>query len=311
MKIAMVFPGYGSQFVGMGKELYNDFRVVQEYFEEASSCANINFVKLCFASSDAELSKFHNAYGAIFLVSSALYALIKELGIHPTLVSGYNQGEYAALFAAGAFTFPDGLYILTKYSLLYQELLKNMDTIQLIKVQGLPATTIEEICLQARNQEQLPAIAIYYDTTTHYVVGDYNTLEAVRELAYQVEHRVTFDLIPNGYGFHTSLMNSIVEQLKMYLEKVDCKDLKIPCISGSDGTYIKTSAAVREHILDQINHPINLPLMADSLVTADIILEMGPGNGLSEFFKKRYPDKQCIALNKKADIEQLQNLVHR
>lgn len=311
MKIAMVFPGYGSQFVGMGRELYNDFRVVQEYFEEASSCANINFVKLCFASSDAELSKLHNAYGAIFLISSALYALIKEMGIHPTLVGGYNQGEYAALFAAGAFTFPDGLYILNKYSSLYQESLKTMDNIQLIKIHGLPATTIEEICLQADYKEHAASIAIYYDALTYYVVGDYQALEAVRELAYQVEPRITLDPISNGFGFHTSAMNNVVDQLKMYLEKVDCKDLKVPCISGIDGTYIKTSAAVREHILEHINHPIHLPLVADSLVTADIILEMGPSNALSDFFKKHYPDKQCIALNKKADIEQLQDIVHR
>ena len=70
MKIALLFPGYGSQFVGMGKELYDEYRIVQEYFEEASHVLNNNFVKLCFASSDVELSKMVNAYTSLFLVGS-------------------------------------------------------------------------------------------------------------------------------------------------------------------------------------------------------------------------------------------------
>jgi len=108
MKIALLFPGYGSQFVGMGKELYNDYRIVQEYFEEASNCINTNFVKLCFASSDAELSKITNAYTSLFLVGSSIYALLKELEIEPDMVAGYNNGEFAAMFAGGCFSFPDG-----------------------------------------------------------------------------------------------------------------------------------------------------------------------------------------------------------
>ena len=72
MKVGMLFPGYGSQFVGMGKELYDDSRIIQEYFEEAANCLNINFVKLCFAASDAELARMENAYPALFLLSSRI-----------------------------------------------------------------------------------------------------------------------------------------------------------------------------------------------------------------------------------------------
>ena len=77
MKCALIFPGYSSQYVGMGKELYDEYRIVQEYFEEASNCSNINFVKLCFASSDIELAKLTNAYMALFLIGSSVFALLK------------------------------------------------------------------------------------------------------------------------------------------------------------------------------------------------------------------------------------------
>ena len=97
MKIGMLFPGYGSQFVGMAKDLYDDSRTVQEYFEEASSCLDINFIKLCFASSDAEISQPMHAYLSLFLVQSALSALLTKAGIAPTLVAGYGIGQFAAI----------------------------------------------------------------------------------------------------------------------------------------------------------------------------------------------------------------------
>src|SRR3990170_7365662 len=81
MKIGMLFSGYGGQYVGMGKDLYDNSRVMQELFEEASNCLGINFVKLSFASSDAELSSLENAYVAIFLIEVSLYALLNESGV--------------------------------------------------------------------------------------------------------------------------------------------------------------------------------------------------------------------------------------
>src|SRR5690349_16803857 len=101
MKIGVVFPGYGSQYVGMGKEFYDHFRVVQEYFEEASNCLDANFVKLCFAASDQELSEITNAYTAIFLTEVALYGVLVEQGVKVDQVAGLCIGRYAALFAAG------------------------------------------------------------------------------------------------------------------------------------------------------------------------------------------------------------------
>src|SRR3990170_5846802 len=142
MKIALLFPGYGSQFVGMGKELYDEYRIVQEYFEEASNCLNTNFVKLCFASSDVELGKMGNAYTSLFLVGSATYAVLKEHGIEPDVVAGYNNGESAALFAAGCFSLPDGLYLLNKFCSFYQEIVDEME-VDVLHVTGIATAQLE------------------------------------------------------------------------------------------------------------------------------------------------------------------------
>ena len=116
MKVGMLFPGFGSQFVGMGKEIYDNSRIVQEYFEEASNCANINFVKLCFASSDAELALISNAYLALFLTTVSTAAAVKEIGFEMDIVAGYGVGEIAAICATKGLSFPDGIYLLTKIS---------------------------------------------------------------------------------------------------------------------------------------------------------------------------------------------------
>ena len=114
-KIALIFPGYGSQYVGMGKDLYDEYRTVQELFEEAYSCQNLNFVKLCFASSDQDLSEIVNAFQSIFLLCCALFNLLKELGVKPDVVTGQGIGYFASLFAGGSITLPDGLYLLNNF----------------------------------------------------------------------------------------------------------------------------------------------------------------------------------------------------
>ena len=124
-RVGVVFPGYGEQFIGMGKDLYDHSRIVQEYFEQAAGSVDINFVKLCFASSDVELCKMANAYTSLFLMGACVQAILKESGIEPDIVAGYNNGESAALFSAGCFSLPDGLYLLNKFSSFYQEFIDN------------------------------------------------------------------------------------------------------------------------------------------------------------------------------------------
>ena len=302
MKIGMIFPGYGSQFVGMCKELYDSSRLVQEYFEEAANCLNSNVVKLCFASSDAELSKMQNAYPAIFLVGSSIAALLRQEGIEPHAVAGYNTGEYAALFAAKAMSFPDGLYILNKYALSYQELLDELKEVDLVRVTGISAQELEILCKEVRDTGAAVHVALHLSETEHIISGLVPAIERVR-ISLDAVYGVKVKTVAPEFGLHSPLMDPVVGRLTMYLEKVDFHDLVVPLVSGVNGEVVTTKDVVRTNIVTHINNCVRWPQVVAQLESCDCIIEIGPGNSLHSIVQACYPNKQIITVNKPEDIE--------
>jgi len=306
MKIAMMFPGYQSQFVGMGKELYDEHRVIQELFEQASSCLDINFVKLCFASSDSELSQSRNAYTSTFLVGASLAALLKEKGIKPDVVAGFNQGAYAALFAADGLSLPDGLYLLSKFALFYDEAMKDMD-VSAIHVSGVEDAQMEDICLKSSTKTQKAFISIHETPTQHIIAGHTAAVERVRDSvsALSDEKKISIEPVDLAVGVHSELVDPVIEQFKIYLNKVDFHNLSVPLIESVSGKKLTSGADVREQVLQRINSPIMWPTVMKELSKYDLILEIGPGTVLSKWFKQLYPNKNVMAINKPEDIEKV------
>lgn len=304
MKIALLFPGYGSQFVGMGKELYDEYRVVQEYFEEASNCLDVNFVKLCFASSDAELGKMVNAYTSLFLVCSAVYAVLKEHGIEPDVVAGYNNGESAALFAAGCFSLPDGLYLLNKFCSFYQEMVDEME-VDTVQITGIATAQLEAACARISDDENKIFIAIHNSPMDHIVAGSRTSLAQLQDMFSDAE----IEYIGTEVGLHSPLMNNVVNVFKSYLEKVDFKDLKIPLISCIDGKIITAGADTKERFIRHIDSSLDFVRVMRELSYYDCILVTTPVGELLERIKNQYPEKVVMSIAKKADIDTLKEMI--
>lgn len=303
-KIGIFFSGYGNQCIGMGKEFYDQSRVMQELFEEAANCLEINFVKLCFASSDAEIKKMENAYPAIFLYQISLVALLKEQGIVPYKVAGLDIGEYAALYTAGGINLPDALYFLRKFAQSYQAIVDE-DKFAQIRIAGIDEETIKKLCQEVTDETDAAMIAVYELPHQMVISG---TQKAVSQLAATVKK--DYDIKPEKLdverGLHSMYMDDVVKNIKMYLEKIDFKDTKIPFVSGVIAQPLQEGELFRASIMQHIHAPTQWLKVMHEFSDCDVIIEIGYGNALSSLFNRVYPDKKVYTLAVPADKEVLE-----
>ncbi|HEX2978090.1 MAG TPA: ACP S-malonyltransferase [Candidatus Babeliales bacterium] len=304
MKIGMLFPDYGSQYVGMGKELYDTSRIMQEYFEEASTCLNINFVKLCFASSEQELAQIDHAYTSVFLLSCAISSLLKERGISAHAVSGYGIGQWSALHAAGSLSLPDGLYFLSKYAQFYHELLTTLEP-RILEQEGMEAVKVRELCTEYKHA----SISAYHTPNKLRVSGLKDEMIGVEDQLKEQDAQT--DDVSVFAGLHSPLMKPVQDHLRTYLEKIDFHDLQIPLISTIDGSSLLSGNQAREKIMEQIVNPIRWDKVISSIAGWDLIIYVGPGDSPQKIVRDYYPEKRHIAINSLIDVENLLVLIKK
>lgn len=306
MKTAILFPGYGGQFIGMAKDIYDDSRIMQEYFEEASNCLNTNFVKLCFASSDTDIAQMSAAYPSIFLVSCALYTMIKDKGIEAAVVIGSNTGEYAALYAAKSITFPDGLYLLNKYALYYQQFLEE-HAMRMASIQGISYQSLASLCKKASTKKMAVYISSSYTNDYHIIGGHADAVQTVIEQS--VQHKeVSTKKVSTAYGLHSVLMEPVVDQFKMFLEKVDFKDPSITCMNAQ-GRILSDGEQIKRHVIETIVQPLSFTTILETVAAYDLIIQVGPGDFLGKLVKEKYPDKIVIIVQEKKDFDELASYI--
>ncbi len=302
MKIGMLFPGYGSQYVGMGKDLYDTSRIVQEHFEEASNCLNENFVKLCFASSDVELSKMNNAYPALFLVSVSIAELLKNRGVIPHVVAGCDTGLYSAITAVGGISVPDGLYLLNKFSQFFREFLETKQEFSSVRIKGVSRDELKKECSTVTFNVAPAFIALYYNLTDHIVAGTKNAIDALEnKLAGQPEVKIKH--YPQAIGLHSSYMNKVYEQFVVYLAKVDFHNVSTSLVDTVAGKLICEGQDIKKAIVSQINSALAIDKVLDHFESCDLIIEIGPGNELSTLAQERFSEKKIVTVCKKSDVD--------
>lgn len=298
----ILFPGYGSQYVGMGKDFYDRYRIVQELFEEASNCTGVNFIRLCFASSEKELAKPLNAYLSLFLVQSSIFAVLREHEIISTLIAGWGVGQISAYYNSGILNFPDGLYLLKKYMEFYEDLVTGND-VTMISVKGIDKITLGK-CQRECALEESTKLAIIRDEKDLIVAGKkYATVTLINFLQKNFAVHIMPELYT--YGIHMLFLNKLIDGLNCYLEKIDCKKPQYSLIDQS-GSVLRKGASFNKLWLTQfMHHPIDLVEIVKHLNKVDEIIQVGPGEATLNIVKKNFPQKRKVCIKYKSDLKEL------
>jgi [acyl-carrier-protein] S-malonyltransferase len=305
-KIGIIFPGQGAQFLGMGKELYDTERIVQEHFDQASHCLDQNFVRLCFASSERELREVSNIQNSVFLVSASIYALLNQkYGITPDLIAGHSLGEYSAIHAAGGMSFADTLYLLNKRSLFMDAAVKSQDG-GMLAVMGMSNEKLQLVCEQYDKPESMEHVAVLanYNSPTQTVIsGTMPELEQIKKDIGILGGRAMF--LNLAGAFHSRMLKEAEKLFAMYLLKVDFNNLETPLINNVDAEKIETSDEIKSSLVKQTSSQVHWWKSMQHFKDMDVIIEVGPGNKLTKMMKRVWPEKTVVSVNSQADIKHL------
>ena len=282
MKTAFLFSGQGAQYQGMGQEIYHE-PIVKHTFDEASEILGYDMATLCFVEND-QLNQTQYTQPAILTVSIAFYRLLKEHGISPAAVLGLSLGEYSALVASGALSFPEAVALVEKRGR-YMTEAAPAGSGKMVAVMSAPVAVIEQCCKEAQ------AFGIVspanYNTPQQIVIG--GDERAVDEAVALLKAQGIKRMIPlNVSGpFHTAILEPASKQLAKELSKLVFTEPMIPVISNTT-TEIMTKERIPVLLEQQVMKPVRFYEGIERLKTLGIeqVVEVGPGKVLSGFMKK-------------------------
>jgi [acyl-carrier-protein] S-malonyltransferase len=277
--LAFLFPGQGSQYVGMGQALAKTYSTARHVFEEADSVLHIALSKLCFEGPEEELKKTANLQPALLTVAVAARRVLAENGFAPKYVAGHSLGEYSALEAAGSLSFPDALRLVRKRGQFMQEAVP-AGVGAMAALLKLPEGKLEGILAEAAQGEVVTA-ANFNSPEQVVIAGHTAAVERAMELAKAAGAKRAVPL-PVSAPFHCPLMRPAQQQLALDLETTDFRDLTVPLVNNWRAEIVTSGAAARQGLYEQIPSPVrwtdSVRMLARSGVTQ--FVEVGPGSVL-------------------------------
>ncbi|MCL5674809.1 MAG: ACP S-malonyltransferase [Candidatus Omnitrophica bacterium] len=296
-KTGIVFPGQGSQYVGMGKEFFDTFSEIKEIFDMGSGITGIDLAKICFEGPLETLTETSNCQVAVFAVDIACYKIMqKKFLFTPDFSAGHSLGEYSAFFSAGVLPLEDAFRIVQKRAqFMASASIKNPGS--MLAILGKNENEVHKIIMDFNVE-----ISNINSPNQLVVGGKKPDIENLADYLGQ-NHIRAIPLKVSG-AFHTSLMGEAVQSLKEEFEKIEFAAPVFPVYTNFSGEILKDKDSIKEALLKQVISPVQWVKIVRDFPKDSMVIELGPKKVLSELINKISPGIKTLNVEDKNTLEE-------
>ncbi|HUB03230.1 MAG TPA: ACP S-malonyltransferase [Terriglobales bacterium] len=300
--VAFLFPGQGSQTVGMGKELASNYAVARQTFEEADEALGYKLSELCFEGPDEKLKLTEITQPAILTASVAAFRVLSEKGLEPDYVAGHSLGEYSAHVAAGTLTFTDAVRTVRNRGKYMQEAVP-VGVGAMAAILGMPLDRVTEIAQEAAQGEVCQAANI--NSPEQIVIsGSAAALTRAIQLATEGGAKKAISL-PVSAPFHCALMQPAQDRLASDLRALSLHDPSCPVICNVDASPVTSAGTARDALIRQVTGAVRWDQSVRKLIEmgANLFIEVGPGKVLWGLMRQIDRSKTCLTVGDEASMQ--------
>ena len=300
--VGFVFPGQGSQSVGMGKALYDSHPPIRKVYEEAGEILGYDVAALCFEGPAERLNLTEYTQPALLTASIAAFRLMEPSGVQPVAVAGHSLGEYSALVAGGGIDFRTAVSLVQKRGRYMAEAVP-AGTGMVVAMLGMSADVVREVCSEAASLGVV-APANFNSPGQVVVAGEKSAVEQAVKLAKEKGCRKTVAL-PVSVPVHTPLMQGAADRLAVDVAATSWRDLRIPLVNNAEAKPIRRSSDVQASLIRQLPSPVRWEESVKTMYEMGVktFVEVGPGTVLAGLIKRIQPEAITLNVHDPASLE--------
>ncbi len=306
MKLGFLFPGQGSQSIGMGKDLYEKYEIVRKMYEKVKTLTNVDVAEISFTGEEEILNETKNTQLAVLTMSLGILEVLKQANIKAEVVSGLSLGEYTGLIYGEAIGLEEGIKLVQKRGQYMQELVPEGEWL-MAAIMGMNEEQVQEVCQKVTNGFVIP---VNFNTTGQIVIS--GEKEAVQQAAFIAKEKGAKKVreLKTAGPFHTKKLEEAAKAFRKELEQVTFCSLKVPVVKNLNGSFYEKEDNMKEILAEHMIHPVQFSKGLETMLAmgVDTFIEIGPGKTLSGFVKRLEKEREVSILNIN-NVETLENVI--